>query len=91
MLITVQPNPSWQLSLAQLSPSLFVYLLDVVIVQVVLRILKTDTYNLASQLSSHPVVLVMLCSGWDGKYVAIYGHKCSVLGMGTDRLTGMAS
>ena len=23
MLITVQPNPSWQLSLAQLSPSLF--------------------------------------------------------------------
>ena len=26
MLITVQPNPSWQLSLAQLSPSLFICL-----------------------------------------------------------------
>ena len=24
MLITVQPNPSWQLSLAQLSPSLYI-------------------------------------------------------------------
>ena len=26
MLITVQPNPSWQLSLAQLIPSLFLFL-----------------------------------------------------------------
>ena len=25
MLITVQPDPNWQLSLAQLSPSLFIY------------------------------------------------------------------
>ena len=27
MLITVQPNPSWQLSLAQLSPSLFYFII----------------------------------------------------------------
>ena len=31
MLITVQPNPSWQLSLAQLSPSLFLLFCDLFI------------------------------------------------------------
>ena len=55
MLITAQPNPSWQLSLAHLSPSLFIIIVVVVHVYDVV-IVAVDPRNLPLKVCQNRVI-----------------------------------
>ena len=81
MLITVQPDPNWQLSLAQLSPSLFCFIVILTILYAKFTEQKIPEKNISVffYLIHEQISNISLVIGWYALFIILYAYTSFIL------------